>query len=347
MNQMPNADIRLRRPRYRPARFRRYMVQYLILALISLAIVQVFAALGRLIPLLDLLAHFQPLLLGAAIIISLSLVFLSKFRLSIMIILFMLLAILPPTVLILPDVYRAGFQPKTTTTPPDLKVMSFNVWGGNWRQDLIQDQIATEKPDILILEEVFSDNLRLLTSLGKTYPHQHHCSGVFHCNMAILSRFPIARKIVIPAENPTKPTSGPLLRADISISPLKEPVSIIAAHMTWPTQVKRQARQRQALVDLLAATPSRYLLLSGDFNLTPWSYTFRALEKRLGLQRHSQAMATWPTPLVFNHEISPPAILPIDHIFTRPGLALTAIKRGTFAGSDHYPVFSSYRFVRP
>lgn len=83
-----------------------------------------------------------------------------------------------------------------------------------------------------------------------------------------------------------------------------------------------------------AAAQSATFLFVGDFNLTPWTSTFRSLPgKRAGDPRLA---ATWPAPM--------PAIgLPIDHIMFAGNLELVEIRVLESIGSDHLPVLARFR----
>ena len=110
---------------------------------------------------------------------------------------------------------------------------------------------------------------------------------------------------------------------------------LIAAHAMTPVSPLGM-QTRDALLDAAgqAATESESYILMGDFNLTPWTPTFRELPgKRAGDPRFSR---TWP--VAFG-----PFGIPIDHIMFSDDLELVETRVLEPIGSDHYPVLARFR----
>lgn len=110
---------------------------------------------------------------------------------------------------------------------------------------------------------------------------------------------------------------------------------LVAAHAMTPLSPKG-LQTRNALLDAAgqAATESESFILMGDFNLTPWTPTFRKLPgKRAGDPRFEQ---TWPTKLG-------PLGIPIDHIMFSDDLELVEARVLPAVGSDHHPILARFR----
>ena len=110
---------------------------------------------------------------------------------------------------------------------------------------------------------------------------------------------------------------------------------LIAAHAMTPVS-PRGLQTRNALLDAArqAAMDSESFILMGDFNLTPWTPTFRRLPgRRAGDPRFSR---TWP--VAFG-----PFGIPIDHIMFSDVLELVEVRVLEPIGSDHAPVLARFR----
>ena len=112
---------------------------------------------------------------------------------------------------------------------------------------------------------------------------------------------------------------------------------MISAHLEWPTH-PFQAVQIGALEKLASHYPTDRLIIAGDFNLAPWSFTLRRLDQRLGLERRDRAMFSWPARLSPKGRLTwPLPVLPIDHIYAGRAWRTVSVTHGPCLGSDHYP----------
>jgi len=109
----------------------------------------------------------------------------------------------------------------------------------------------------------------------------------------------------------------------------------------FTTHVDRGMRDGRAtmpakLAGLTEGLPARRMILSGDFNTTPWSVSLRRADATLGLIRRDRAVPTWPAQVL--GQPWPLPFLPIDHVYAGPGWATVKVERGPYLGSDHYPL---------
>jgi endonuclease/exonuclease/phosphatase (EEP) superfamily protein YafD len=121
----------------------------------------------------------------------------------------------------------------------------------------------------------------------------------------------------------------------------------LTTHYTWPTWVHAQEWQRAELVRLTRRFPRDDLIVTGDFNLTPWSKALREQDARLGLRRRTRAMFSWPV-VASRYRIRPPVpLLPIDHVYAGAAWRTVSVQRGPKLGSDHYPVIVTLQRTAP
>ena len=90
---------------------------------------------------------------------------------------------------------------------------------------------------------------------------------------------------------------------------------------------------------VLNRLPKDRLILAGDFNSTPWSFSRRREDAMFGLERRTKALFSWPAGEVSRHRIKVPfPFLAIDHVYAGKAWRTVSVRRGPRLGSDHYPV---------
>jgi len=285
---------------------------------------------GRFSPWLDLASHFAPLwLLGSllagawalagegggarAILLGLSGV-----------------GILAAGALIAPELVRPLSPPAPAGSPFRLRLIQFNTWDQLADPTALADWIAGEHPDVVTIEEVTGPLREALIRRGF-----QQTRGVE--SVAIFSR---QRRIHAPVQIP-----GPewailpeFARATFAGPDGGAPFSVVATHLSWPNRPQRWL-QRVTLPNLIDRYPRDRLILAGDFNLTPWSFALRRLDRRMGLERRDRAIPTWPARRRMGGVlIDVPALLPIDHVYAGRAWRTVSIRRGPRLGSDHYPL---------
>jgi endonuclease/exonuclease/phosphatase (EEP) superfamily protein YafD len=111
----------------------------------------------------------------------------------------------------------------------------------------------------------------------------------------------------------------------------------VVTHFNWPTSRAHRAQSR-ALPVVLAQLRRDRMVLGGDFNSTPWSFTRRRDDRAFGVIRRDRALWTWPTGQGAWRVPAPFPFMPLDHIYAGRGWATTSVRRGPRLGSDHYPL---------
>ena len=118
---------------------------------------------------------------------------------------------------------------------------------------------------------------------------------------------------------------------------------ILVAHVARPNPPERQQRELASSLEVIGDDASD-VILAGDFNSTPWSFTLRRFDEASTLQRHTRALPTWPAQAWTRFYL--PAIapfLPIDHVYSGSRWRLTSLRRGPRTSSDHYPIEATFQ----
>jgi endonuclease/exonuclease/phosphatase (EEP) superfamily protein YafD len=204
----------------------------------------------------------------------------------------------------------------------EIKVVTFNINYNNRRIDEPRAEIERLDGDIVALIE-FGPQLRpKLAALAARYPYRADCFASDFCNLAILSKFPIAASETrIDWEGPPAVTAkfGPELGG----------LTVVATHTIRFPHSRIQFRQAVELSKFVETIPGRKLVM-GDFNATPFSRIIGTFAGRTGMRRLT-ALPNWPS-LIGLPQIA------IDHIFVSPDIRATESQTiGNAAGSDHYP----------
>ncbi len=283
---------------------------------------------GRFSARLDLLTHFAPFWLAGALVALLYGFLLAPAALRSTILMLGGLGVVAAAALILPELTRPIRPPVAASAPRQVKLIQLNAWNENVDVQGTADWIARQTPDLVLVEECEAPMKAALIKRGFRYTRGMVRTAVF-------SRTPPAPA---PFQIPERDWSVlPPFARDTFALPIGS-FSVIATHLTWPTWPLQQTEIKalKALVDRYDKT---HLILVGDFNLTPWSFNLRRIDRTFGLERRDRAMFSWPArPFVGGRLTSPMAFLPIDHIYAGSAWRTVKIERGPRLGSDHYPV---------
>jgi endonuclease/exonuclease/phosphatase (EEP) superfamily protein YafD len=115
--------------------------------------------------------------------------------------------------------------------------------------------------------------------------------------------------------------------------------TVIGVHYAWPTMVRLQQAQAADLAFSLGRLDHSRLILTGDFNSTPWSFERRREDARFHLERRTRALPSWPARNFTSHRLlAIVPFLPIDHVYAGSAWRTVSVERGPRLGSDHYPV---------
>lgn len=244
-----------------------------------------------------------------------------------------LVAVLACGALMTPELLAALGQPKPAPREArQIKLVQFNLWAGNDDPEATLKWILAQDADILTLEEGGGESWPVIEGLRRTYPYSVSCDGKRYCDTWIFSRKPMVKRRGFYQDR---------RRVAAATATLKDPdgnFTVVAAHYVWPLPAGRQQVQTRVMTQALKAFDSDSLIVAGDFNSTPWSFSLRRQDKAFGLERRTRALATWPTGAFSRLGTSPFPLLPIDHVYAGKAWKTVKVERGPRLGSDHRPV---------
>jgi len=273
---------------------------------------------------LDVLNHFAPLwLIGGLAALGLWLVLGRSGRITPAL---ALLAALSSAWLMAPELTASVGLKLVRPDGEQLKILQFNVWADNSDPAGTTRWILAQDPDFVVIEEATGPILSRLTS---RYPYRSSCRARGGCSTVILSKRP-----------PLEDGEEPLFNAAwASYASAGGPITIVGDHFSWPWPPGEQQAQSRGLADLLERFPQSRIIVAGDFNSTPWSFSLRRLDRRLGLERRTRALFSWPAQNTYGWRVWPPIpLLPIDQVYAGKAWRTLSVQRGPRLGSDHYPV---------
>jgi endonuclease/exonuclease/phosphatase (EEP) superfamily protein YafD len=211
-----------------------------------------------------------------------------------------------------------------------LRVAHFNTYKNNLDFQAIANEVLRLDADVVSLVEMSRVKKQAILPLLKaSYPHAYACEGVDHCDMAIVSKFPI-----LSAEGKGHWLGAPYAR--VTLGGAMAGVTVYGLHTTRFPHSRYQLEQVQHMVKVFEQTPGN-LVVMGDFNATPFSRVTRVLVENGNLSRITE-LPTWPANLELPQ-------LSIDHIFISKNFRVAGNQQiGNAAGSDHYPILATLAF---
>ena len=222
------------------------------------------------------------------------------------------------------------FGKPTPSQEPVARVMLLNLNEMGGSGEAVLKTIKTADPDLLVLEEstpAWRENLKELKSL---FPHQASVPKEGCCGDLLLSKYPLENARIVNLGEAGLPTI--VAEAYLPIGT----VSIIATHPLPPIGAEYAHLHANQLAEVPALVhQQKYpVLLIGDLNTTPWSFSFSTLLRASGLKNSMKGFGFQPTwPAAF-----PLLQIPIDHVLCSPEITIRQRAVGGDLGSDHLPL---------
>lgn len=237
--------------------------------------------------------------------------------------------------LMAPDIFAAFARQPAPARGEVLKVIQINVWSFNADPAATATWIVAQAPDIVVVEEAMDKGLAVPLALKVVYPFVTTCPPGEPCTTLIFSKIAPQAAGVFASPDSKGRHSG----AFATFSDARGAFTVIGTHHLWPVPPGRQQAQTHRLAAALDRFDRRSLIVAGDFNSTPWSFSLRRQDALLGLERRTHGLATWPVRPWSRHRLwSPIAILPLDHVYAGEAWKTVSVKRGPKLGSDHLPI---------
>lgn len=286
---------------------------------------------GRISDRLDIAAHFAPIQLWM-VLAGVALALLtprSRLRAATI----CMAAVGAPLALLLiwPELTRAESR-APAGAGADLKLVQFNVWGGRNRDlEGTLDWIYAQDADVVVLQEV---KPRVLDAISRRGGYHVTCERRYRCQTVILSKRAPVETGAPEVDEGARVSSA---RATLPL-PDGSRFTVLGVHYTWPIPAGPQQAQGRRLAAMIGEFPRDRLVVSGDFNSTPWSFSRRLEDRAFGLERRTRMLFSWPAAARPGRAASPLPFLPIDHVYAGPAWRTVSVERGPRLGSDHYPV---------
>lgn len=215
-------------------------------------------------------------------------------------------------------------------TLPRLTVMTANVEARGHPPGMLMEIVRRRAPDVLVLTEFTPRWERSLEPLDALFPHRYKMAQQDPWGLAVLSRYPLDSATVLDL--------GPSKAVETRVRTPGGVVTVIGVHLRSPmTRENAAARNRQ--LELLARRRAGIegpLVVTGDFNITPYSPFFRDWLAATGLKDARRGFGldpSWPTFL-------PLLGIPIDHVAVSDEFLVTDHRKLPAFGSDHFPVIA-------
>lgn len=213
-----------------------------------------------------------------------------------------------------------------------LKLVQFNLWHENHDPDGTTAWLLKQNADIVVTEESGGEPLPVLKALKKAYPYMTRCRTLDWCDTQIFSRWPITDT------GRFHQRGHDVVGAWATVRHPRGDFTVAGTHFVWPFPAGPWRRQSLALAAGVEGFPKDSLIVTGDFNSTPWSWGLRRQDKALGLDRRTRALASWPSGDFSRVARAPFPVLPIDHVYAGAAWKTVKVERGPSLGSDHRPV---------
>jgi endonuclease/exonuclease/phosphatase (EEP) superfamily protein YafD len=222
-----------------------------------------------------------------------------------------------------------------------VRVLTLNMQGSQADIEKLKDRIDDEKPTVIALTELPQDNTPLMDGLKSEYPYTVG-GGDSPYNVVLLSKWPVQNSRIerIKTNFEEKPTSFPILTADICTPENKQRCMTFVALDTPNTLYKREYRTQQTILrktsDIVLDAEKNPVIVVGRLNTTPWTSTFQTFTRNA--QLHNSAIGfMWQTTWLYRSTLFG---LHFDHILVSKDVAVRQWWVAASVGSDHYPVFA-------
>jgi len=249
-----------------------------------------------------------------------------KYKTAVLALLPLLINVLPPLLLLLPQ----EVQP-APAHPTQIRILQANILSSNNDSESLLKLIEESNPDVVVLQETNRRWLKELKVLKKRYPVNAAFPREDNFGAAIYCRHTNATAQIIFLNDPDK---LPMTRVTLSLC--NKTITISGVHPLAPLGADLWKWRNRYTVELAGevAEVKGAQIVTGDFNNTPWTKYYKQFIDISGLLDSSQgrgSLATWPT-----HQAL--VRIPLDHCFHSQDVIISSRRRGPPIGSDHFPI---------
>ena len=214
----------------------------------------------------------------------------------------------------------------------ELRVLSFNILASNRRFDDVIDFIRDTDADVVVLHEVTRRWEEAMVEASLEFDDWNYEAT------ATRARGDLFGSLVLAAPDATVESFGFGLTEFRAVEILLPgDVSVLAIHPLSPYtefRAEQNARQLHFAAEWAGDHPGPAVIV-GDFNATPWSYSFRRLMSSTDLLNSARGFGL---ELSYPADGNPLVRVSIDHLLHSRHLAVVDRRLGPSLGSDHFPL---------
>jgi len=290
--------------------------------------------LGSQVWFLEIFTHFKPQLAFCFLFYAALEFAVRRHRHALASLLLAAVNVIPVLLLLLP-----ASSPASADAPAArLRILQANILTSNTRAPALLALVARENPDVVVLQEPDLWWLRQLAPLTNSHPvfaalpRDDNFGAAIYCKTNAR-----CAKIFLLSD----PEGAPSSLARIAVG--DKTLTVVGTHTLAPYSDSTWRGRNRFTLELAQTLRGIEgpLVVTGDFNNTPWSAHFRAFLKASGLTDSAQGrghQATWPVSSL------PLVRIPLDHCFHSSDVRILAKRPGPDIGSDHLPLIIDVAF---
>ncbi len=220
-----------------------------------------------------------------------------------------------------------------------LRLLIFNVLRTNTEIETTLEETLRAEADFVYLMEVAPIWQAKLETLKDRYPFQKLICRDDYTGVAFLSRHPWESLEIVDTDD----ANPPLDLQFPALSGQSTGFRLIVTHPLPPLGSDlTEARDRQLITLARRLSPNEPCLMTGDFNLTPWSSRFAKILAAGQLRDAFLGFGIQPTLTPFPTLIGG---LKVDHVLVNKAVSIHNVRIGTSRYSDHAPVLVEFEIA--
>lgn len=296
------------------------------ISVILCGIATIFGFLGEYFWLFDLFSHFRIQYLIVAAVCACILYYAGKSHLGMLSIIIIIFNFC--------QFYQYYIPKEDNHTPPEISVLTYNVFTNNDNYKDVIEAIHSSETDIVFLMEVNQAWITKLRILGETYPYKIIQAREDNFGVALYSKYPLEKQQI------KYFSDVPSIFAKIQIG--QKSLNIIGTHPVPPAS-RFGTKSRNKHLSSLASFSNNLeneVLIMGDLNTTPFSFAFQKLLKDANFTDSAIGFGLSPT---WSQQL-PIFAIAIDHILVSKNTTVIERTVGKSFGSDHSMVMAKLAF---